>query len=186
MKAFNSIWLWASLLILAACGGNIDLDNGGEEDLKVVIGDAVYDMEAGSRRRIKLKKGPHRIQVVDYKGDIIRDTSFAVVKGGLINLAGADYLIWRDIFSPKSTLALRKQMLKTRKLLIEKQTYEIEYEEVPKETLYIEQYWDYGLEQSFPKQVYGWELEKDKKYMFKTKLVRKDQFSQIYLDATRN
>ena len=67
-------------------------------------------------------------------------------------------------------------------LKIDKKVFEIDYEMLPTNRLFIEKKWDYGLTESFPKKVYGWEIDKDKKFMIKTKLVRLDEFEKTYME----
>ncbi len=170
--------------LLTACGSNVDLDNAGTEALRVSIGDQLHLVEAGKRVALSLKKGAHHIQVKNLGGQVVKDTTINVVKGGLINLAGGEYLVWKDIFSPQSTVAFRKQLLNTQELKIDQTVYDIEYAMLPQNQFFVEQYWDYRLDEPFPKTVHGWELEGDNMYMFKTKLVRLDEFKEVYLQSS--
>jgi hypothetical protein len=173
------------LSLLAACGGNVEVDNGGNAYLKVYIDAQSYVLEPGMTKALSLDEGLHSIKVMDIKDEVLRDTVFEVSEGGLLNLGRSEYLIWKDVFSPQSTLPYRQELLDSRELVIDKKVFSIEYDTLPRNQLYVEQYWDYGLEESFPEKVYGWELDKGEKYMFKTKLVRKDQFVDTYMKAVK-
>ena len=168
---------------MIACGGNVELDNPGEDILKATIDGETHLLKPGERTLLSLEKGAHKIQIADIKNEIIKDTIFHVVKGGLLNIAGAEYLVWKDVFSPQSTLAMRKSALELQKLTIDKKVFDIDYQMLPKNQLYVEQYWDYGLTEKFPKKVYGWEVDDDKKYMIKTKLVSLGEFESVYMEA---
>lgn len=182
MKHILRIFIVLPLCFLLACSsGNIDIDNAGTEALKVTLDGQLLLLKAGDRKNIKLEPGLHSIQVADIKNEVLKDTVFQLMEGGLINLAGGEYLIWKDVFSPAATLAYRKEALDPQKLKIDRRVYEIDYEMLPENRLFIEKKWDYGLTESFPKKVYGWEIDKDKKYMIKTKLVRLDEFEEVYL-----
>ncbi len=183
MKRINLLLTLLPLLLLLSCGGNVDIDNAGEEALKVTIDGQLYLLKAGARENIKLEQGLHSIQVADIKNEILRDTVFQLSKGGLLNVARAEYLIWKDVFSPESTLAFRKEVLNTQELKIDRKIYQIDYEALAPYQIYVESKWDYGLGEDFPTKVYGWEIDKDQKYMIKTKLVRLDEFEKTYLKA---
>lgn len=172
--------LW---LLIACSSGNVDLDNASQDALKVTIDNQLYLLKAGERENIKLEPGLHSIKIQDIKNETLKDTAIQILIGGLLNVAGGEYLIWKDIFSPEATLAYRKEALKPEKLTIDRKVYELEYEMLPANRLFIETKWDYGLTESFPKKVYGWEIDKDKKYMIKTKLVRLDEFEKVYLEV---
>lgn len=184
MKKFTRIIFLLPLCFLIACGGgNVDLDNAGTEALKVTLDGQLYLLKAGERENIKLEPGLHSIQIADLKNEVLKDTAFQLLDGGLINIAGGEYLIWKDIFSSEATIAFRKEALKQEKLTINRKVYELEYEMLPANRLFIENKWDYGLTESFPKKVYGWEIDKDQKYMIKSKLVRLDEFEKVYMEV---
>lgn len=183
MKILKRILFLLPLSLLIACStGNVDVDNAGEEALKVTIDGQLYLLKAGARENLKLDPGLHSIQIADIKNEVLKDTAIQILEGGLINVARGEYLIWKDVFSPQATLAFRKQALEPQKLTINKKVFEVDYEMLPDNRLFIEKKWDYGLTESFPKKVYGWEIDKDKKFMIKTKLVRLDEFERTYME----
>jgi hypothetical protein len=175
------------VLVFAACGpkGNVYIDNGGEETLTVVLDQSRYDLQPGQRSLIEVEPGPHQIRVAGQDGKFTRDTTVQIVEGGLINPAGAEFLVWKEVFAPNSTLELRKQLLKPEKLKIDNFVYEIEFTSLPSDQLYIEKSWDFGLNESFPKTVQGWEFKAEEQYKFKTLLVRKSDFAKVYMEAAK-
>jgi hypothetical protein len=174
-------------LLLSACGpeGNVYIDNGGDEPLTVMLDQDRYDLQPGQRTLIKVEPGQHQIRVAGEDGKFTRDTTVQIENGGLINPAGAEYLAWKEVFAPNSTLELRKKLLKPKKLRIDNFVYEIEYYALPKEQLYTERFWSYGLDETFPKTVRGWEFDADEQYKFKSLLVRKSDFAKVYMEAAK-
>lgn len=183
--ALLSVLLTSMSMVGCQDTGNVYLDNGGNERLTVVIDQTRHDLGPAARKLIELPPGTHRISVAGDDGKIRMDTTVSVVNGGLINPAGGTYLVWKEVFAPQSSLSLRKQLLKPTPLKMEGFVYDIEYVVLPKNQLFIEQVWDLGLNESFPKTVRGWDLEADKQYMFKTLLVRKDQLPAIYMEMAQ-
>ena len=186
--SFRSTWiLFITICLFAACGpkGNVYIDNGGEDVLTVVVDQTRHDLQPGQRTLVELVPGQHQISVAGPDGKVRRDTSVQIVDGGLINAAGAEFLVWKEVFAPQSSLELRKALLKPDKLSINNFVYEIEHMFLPNDQLYVEQFWDLGLMEDFPKKVRGWDLEADKQYMFKTKLVRKSDFAEVYMKASK-
>ena len=182
---FFVLLLIGSFLTSCSPEGNVYIDNGGEETMTVVVDNIRHDLQPGQRVLVQLEPGPHRVTVAGPDGKIRSEENIQVVEGGLINAAGAEFLIWKEVFAPQSSLEFRKTLLKPEKLKIDKLVYEVEYTMLPQDQLYIEKIWDLGLEESFPKTVHGWELEAEKQYMFKTLLVRKSDFPEVYMKAAK-
>lgn len=174
-------------LLVVACGpkGNVYIDNGGEEPLTVTIDQTPFSLQPGQRTLVEVEPGAHAISVKGEDGKVQRDTTVQIVQGGLINAAAAEFLVWKEVFAPQSTLELRKQLLKPGKLKINNFVYDVEHSYLPQSQLYVEQSWDLGLTEDFPKKVRGWDLETDEQYMFKTKLVRKSDFAEVYMKAAK-
>jgi len=175
--------LFAVLCLIACNEGNVDLDNAGEDALKVTVDGQLYLLKGGERQLLSLDPGLHSIKIEDIANELLLDSTFQVFEGGLLNVARGEYLIWTDVFSPESTLAFRKQALNTQQLKIDRKVYDLDYEMLPQNRIYTEKKWDYGLTEDFPKKVYGWEIDKGKKYMIKKKLVRFNEFEKIYMKA---
>lgn len=187
MKQILAISILASLLLMACGGpkGNVYIDNGGDEPLTVVLDQSRYDLQPGQRSLIEVEPGSHQIRVAGQDGKFTRDTTVQIVEGGLINPASAEFLVWKEVFAPNSTLELRKQLLKPEKLKINNFVYEVEYSSLPTSQLYVEKAWDLGLNEIFPKSVQGWEFKAEEQYMFKTLLVRKNEFDKVYMEAAK-
>jgi hypothetical protein len=173
------------LSLLAACGGNVEVDNGGNAYLKVYIDAQSYVLEPGMTKALSLDEACIASRSWTSRTRYCEIRSLRSAKAACSTSADQKYLIWKDVFSPQSTLPYRQELLDSRELVIDKKVFSIEYDTLPRNQLYVEQYWDYGLEESFPEKVYGWELDKGEKYMFKTKLVRKDQFVDTYMKAVK-
>ena len=77
-------FLLVSLSLFSCEQGNVELDNAGDQTLKVVVDELLYMMPAGGFERIELKPGLHSLIVQDASGQVMYDTTFQVV----------DSLIW--------------------------------------------------------------------------------------------
>lgn len=172
------------LLSLAACkdGGNVELDNAGKIPLTAVIDGQSYVLAGGARQRIELESGSHSLKVSGAGLKQERDTSFVLDEGGLINLAGARYIVWRDLFTPHSKAELlRDSLLQLKELRANKQIFMLDYDTLAPRQLFVERNWDYGLDEDFPTQINRLSLNPDKRYQVLSKLLRRDEFAAYYL-----
>jgi hypothetical protein len=180
----RSLWLlfpFAWLLLLGCDQGNIEMDNAGEEDLRVVIDELAYSMPAGSFQRIDLESGLHTLTIKGEDGKILDEQTFSVVEGGLLNLAKSTYYIWVDLYGEAS---LRDEVLSETWIEIGNESFFGEFERVPAEKLYVERKWDFGLEEPFPDDLYGWKITQDK-WIIRRKLFREQELIQAYKDMVQ-
>lgn len=180
------------LFTLAACDQfadqtNIDLDNDSESTLIVTIDELSYRMNPGGHTAIQLEPGFHKIKVVDQADDKeLESTTFEVKKGGLINLAKAQYYVWSDIYGNQ---ALKDEKLNVQDLVIEtkdekgkkiKTTYIGDFDKLTTDQLYIESQWDYGLIEEWPSRL--WDvIPKDDKFKVRRKLYREQGLIDYYM-----
>lgn len=172
-------WLMLLLTALAWGGcnqGNIDMDNSSDQDLIVLIDELQYDMKAESYTKIKLEKGVHTLIVQDASGKVLEEDSFRVYEGGLINLGKTNYLIWVDLYGDPE---LRKTKLEEDWLDIGEQSFFGQFERLDPSKLYVEQKWDYGLDDAFPDDLLGWQMTQER-WIIKRKLFRETEFVQAY------
>lgn len=180
------------LFALAACDEfveqtNIDLDNDSEATLIVTLDELSYRMNPGGHAAVKLEPGFHKITVVDQADEKeLESTTFEVKKGGLINLAKAQYYVWSDIYGNQ---ALKDEKLNIQDLVIEskdekgkkvKTTYIGDFEKLPTDQIYIESQWDYGLIEDWPSRL--WDIvPKEDKFKVKRKLYREQGLIDYYM-----
>ena len=172
------VWGLAALLLgtMGCNQGNIELDNAGEVPLQVVIDELPYQMPAKSFQRIELEPGRHRLVVRDMEGNVKGDTTFSVIEGGLINLAHHPYYIWVDLYGDAT---LRDQQLEEEWVTIGNESFFGQFEPVDSMPYYVEQRWDYGLDQDFPADLYGWKITQEK-WIIKRKLFREEGLVDAY------
>ncbi len=161
------IFFSISSSFLSCDSGNVDLDNAGTDPLVVMIDNVVYNMPPESYKRISLSKGAHSILIKNAAGEVIQDTSFAVLEGGLINLTGAEYYIWTDLYGDPQ---LKEEKLDQDWKTIGDKDYYGEFYEVERD-IYVEKRWDFGLGEKFPEDLLGWNLTTEK-YLIKSKIFR--------------
>ena len=139
-------FLLVSLSLFSCEQGNVELDNAGDQTLKVVVDELLYMMPAGGFERIELKPGLHSLIVQDASGQVMYDTTFQVVEGGLINLAQVSYYIWVDLYGDAT---LRETQLNEDWISIGNESFFGQFEEVAPGPYYIERRWDFGLDEDF-------------------------------------
>jgi hypothetical protein len=177
MNRFLSWLLLLPALWLGACEkGNVELDNSSDQTLRIAIDELRYSVGPNSFAKVELPTGPHRVTVRNEANEIIADTTIRIIEGGLINLAGGEYLIWTDLYGNPE---LRKTKLNEEWIDIGDQSYFGEFERVDPEQLYVEREWDYGLEEPFPKDLLGWEMTQEK-WVIKRKLFREADLVDAY------
>ncbi|MEM6342500.1 MAG: hypothetical protein AAF927_01420 [Bacteroidota bacterium] len=180
------------LFALAACDEfaeqtNIDLDNDSESTLIVSLDELTYRMNPGGHVALKLEPGFHKITIIDQADDKeLESTTFEVKKGGLINLAKAQYYVWSDIYGNQ---ALKEEKLNIQDLVIEskdekgkkiKTTYTGDFEKLPTDQIYIETQWDYGLVEDWPSRL--WDIvPKEDKFKVRRKLYREQGLIDYYM-----
>lgn len=163
-------------MLLGCSQGNVEMDNYGEEHLKVILDGTVHDMLPHSYQKLQLEKGTHTLVVQNLDGKTLDETTFQVVEGGLLNLAKTNYLIWTDLYGDPS---LRKTKLSEDWMDIGKQSFFGEFEKLEIDQIYIEKKWDYGLEEDFPDDLMGWQMAKEK-WILKRKLFREEALIDSY------
>lgn len=174
-----AIFTWLSLL---ACNqGNIEMDNAGEQPLRVVIDELAYQMPAGSFKRVELEAGRHTVTIENTEGKILDEGEFTVVEGGLLNLARTPYYIWVDLYGEAS---LREDKLKETWIEIGNESFFGEFEKISPENLYVERRWDFGLDEEFPDDLYGWKITQDK-WLIRRKLFREQGLIDAYKDMVK-
>ncbi|MEO0896517.1 MAG: hypothetical protein AAFY71_08980 [Bacteroidota bacterium] len=169
-----------SLFLLSCEEGNIDLDNAGDDDLQVQIDEVKLNMPANSYKNISLEPGLHTLVIQDASGKVLDETRFKVEQGGLINLAKAPYVVWTELYGSTN---LRKEKLKLDYYEIEtedgKQRIWGEFEKIEPEDFYVEQTWDYGLDQPFEDHLWRLDLIQDK-YVIMRKIFREIELLEEY------
>jgi hypothetical protein len=156
--------------------GNVEMDNAGEVPLKVTIDKLPYQVPAQSTKQIQLEEGMHEVLVQNLQGDLLRDTTFKVRQGGLLNVGQTIYYIWADLYGDPS---LRQQHLQEKWINIGNESFYGEFEKVSASQLYVERRWDYDLEEGFPDDLYGWKMTQEK-WIVKRKLFRRQQLIEAY------
>ena len=182
----SSLFLIVTLLslssLLSTCGGgNVDIDNSGEIPLEVIIGNETHHMPPNTIKSIDLERGNYSIVVRDTEGQILSDTLFQVMEGGLINLAQGEYYIWTDLYGDP---ALKEDKLDEDWTEIGDQTFFGEFYPLESSKLYIEKRWDYGLQENFPEDLLGWKLAQEK-YLIKSKVFRSEDLVNAYTNLAK-
>lgn len=171
------LMLMVGMLALVGCTqGNVELDNAGEESLRAIIDELPYQMSGGTFQRISLEPGLHSLVVQDMQGEIKGETTFQVTEGGLINLAKKPYYIWVDLYGDTT---LRSTQLKEDWVTIGNESFYGQFEPVDTAVYYVERRWDYGLDESFPNDLYGWKITQEK-WIIKRKLFRQEGLVKSY------
>ena len=172
-------WLLLAVGILLSWGcnqGNIDLDNDGDAPLIVVIDELSFQMESRSYKSIELAKGAHNLTLKDSTGKVLDEFTFRVLEGGLINLAKSEYLIWVDLYGDPN---LRDTELKEDWITMGDNSFFGQFEQLDPSILYVEKKWDFGLSESFPNDLLGWQMTEER-WIIKRKLFRKSDFIEAY------
>lgn len=177
MIAKITVLLVAITSLLSGCKkGNVDLDNGGDQPLTVIIDNIPYFMAAGAYKNITLETGEHTVEIRNEEGNTLKDTVISVSEGGLLNLAQAPYYIWTDLYGDP---VLKETKLREDWIKIGNQNFFGEFYEIESNQLYVEKQWDYGLNEEFPEDLLGWKISSEK-YLIKSKLYRADQLVEAY------
>lgn len=174
-----SLWLITTLIGLSLLGcnqGNIEMDNAGGEDLVVIIDELAYQVPAGAFERIDLEAGTHRIIIKSAEDKELDRAEFEVIEGGLLNLAKSPYYIWVDLYGEAE---LRKEKLKEEWIDIGNESFFGEFDKLPADVVFIEKKWNFGLDEDFPDDLYGWKMAQDK-WIIKRKLFREEGLIQAY------
>jgi hypothetical protein len=174
---FGLIWL----LLLGCNQGNIEMDNAGEDDLRVVIDELAYTVSAGDFEQIELTQGTHTITIQGNDGKILDEGTFTVVEGGLLNLAKRTYYIWVDLYGEAS---LRDEVLSEEWIEIGNESFFGEFEELPSDKLFVERKWDFGLHEDFPNDLYGWKITQEK-WLIRRKLFREEGLIEAYKNMVK-
>ncbi len=181
MRIKGLILLFSLSFFLLACDkGNIDLDNAGEEDLRVQIDEIKYDMPSNSYKNLSLDPGLHTLVIRDDQGKVLDESRFTVEEGGLVNLGKSAYVIWTELYGASE---LRKEKLELAYYEIETddgiQKIWGEFEKIEPEELYVEARWDYGLSEPFKDHLWRLDLIQEK-YVILRKLFREKELLEEY------
>lgn len=172
----STLFLLVAVFLFACNEGNVDLDNAGNDTRLVQIDGVLFELEAKESKLIKLDRGLHSILIQDADGKTLQESNFQVDHGGLINLSESEYLIWTDLYGNKE---LRKTKLKEDWVEIGGQEFYGDFFRLPKDQIYVEKRWDYGLTEEFPEDLLGWQPTREK-YIIKSKLFRKEGLIEVY------
>ena len=178
------ITIFASSLFSCSTG-NVDLDNGSTESLTVVVDHTdTHVMNPGTYKQIHLPKGMHHILVNDADGNLRAERRINVEEGGLLNVGGAEYYIWTDLYGNPG---LKQAKLEEKWVDIGGKSFYGEFYRLDNSDLYTEKRWDFGLSQSFPEDLLGWQWQMSKeKYLIRSKLFRDDQLISAYNSLVKN
>ncbi|MEM6263731.1 MAG: hypothetical protein AAGI38_14555 [Bacteroidota bacterium] len=177
-KSFGLIFLSILLLLTGCDPGNVDLDNAGAERLLVTISNVPYDMPPASYKRIQLDPGFHGLIIRNAEGEVIKDTTIEVGIGGLLNVANSNYIIWRDLYGNPE---LKATLLDEQTIEVGEQVFVGDFTSIPTNQVYVEQVWDYCLNDDFGELITAWEPNKDERYRVKSKLYREQDFVTDYM-----
>ncbi len=147
---------------------NVLIDNAGEDKLTVLIDAVTYTLPPKSHYRAFVEPGIHTFSVKDAEGKALDEGSFQLENGGLFNAAKAEYLIWSEWFGD---MARKDSVLKQEWIKVEEMEIFGEFERIAGESLYVEQRWDFSVDEEMPESVRAWELT-DKRWVVKKKLFR--------------
>ena len=165
--------------------GNVDIDNGSTERLTITIDYTdTHSMEPGSYKMVDLPSGVHHILVEDADGNARIDKKITVKEGGLLNVGGSEYYIWTDLYGNPG---LKPDKLEEKWVDIGGKSFYGEFYRLDNQDLYTEKRWDFGLNQSFPDDLLGWQWQMSKeKYLIRSKLFRDDQLITAYNSLVKN
>ncbi len=169
------------LSFLGCNGGNVVLDNAGEKALIVTVDELTYTIDAGAYEALDLEKGRHTISIKSAEGDSILQSTFSIEEGGFVNLAQSTYYIWTDLYGNTRNKA---QHLNEDWLKIGEEEIFGEFTPLPKDQLYTEKAWDFGLLEDFPETRIGMELTDDK-YILESKIFRESDLVDAYYEVTK-
>jgi hypothetical protein len=182
MRLFLILLLAALSGFVSGCEkGNLVLDNAGEVSLKVSIDGKPHSLKAGDTKYVKIKPGIHRFSIKDAGEQTLEDGDFTLSKRGLLNLGKSTYVVWRDLYGAH---ALRDQILDEDWLEIEGKEFFGDLEVLDGKGLYFEAFWDYGLDEPFPKKKYTLDRPAKEEYYVMGKLFRFPDFVKAYSTST--
>lgn len=168
------IYLLAFIFSLTACSrGNLYIDNPDAALKRVEVDGQKLSIEGKGAAILTVKGGKHKIVIRDENQQVIKDTLFYLGKGGLVRLAPARYVRWRELYGDEQ---FREEKLNKSKIEFENWVFTGDFTEYEPKQLYIERDWDFDLDQSFPKDRIGWDIPGGEKYIIKSKIYRIDDF----------
>lgn len=175
---FKPLFLFGCLLIvcMTACKrGNLYIDNPDSAPKKVVLDGNSFSVLGKGAAIVEAQPGVHKILIKDEQNQVLKDTVFYMGKAGLLKLAPARYVKWRELYGDEQ---YRKDMLNIQKVVYDTWEFKGDFTEYAPAQLYVEKDWDYDLDQPFPKGKVGWDLPNGQKYIIKSKIYRIADFVQ--------
>lgn len=166
--------LFVFVLGLTACSqGNLYIDNPDTALKRVEVDGQKLVIEGKGAAILTVKGGKHKIVIRDENHQVLKDTLFYLGKGGLLRVAPARYVRWRELYGDE---AYREKKLNKNKIEFGNWVFTGDFTEYNPKQLYIEQDWDFDLNQSFPKDRIGWDIPGNDKYIIKSKIYRIEDF----------
>lgn len=159
--------------------GNVVLDNASDEKRTLVLDGTTYELGANSSQIIELATGSHTLSIQDAEGESVQEGEFESQAGGIVNVGEHSYIIWKQFYGQDPQL--REKYLNEGELEVDGMTFQGDFNVLDSTQLYIEQDWDYGLEENFPQKRFKLPVTTDEqKYVTKKKVVRKKDFLEAY------
>lgn len=179
-KYFFYTFSFLILLTFFACSkkGNVYLDNSSTVSIEADIDGIRYNISAGESRNIDIKAGVHKISAKSVDGKWLKDTTFQVQKGGIVNLNQGKYTIWRELYGEDS---LRKTKLKNEWVTFGNLPLLGDFTRYDSSLIFIEKAWDYDLVEAFPDEKMGFSAPTNKeKFIIKAKVYREADLIKEY------
>ncbi len=183
MKILTNILLILACWALFSCEEkNVVLDNSGEESLQVSVNSITFTLPGKTYHRMTLEPGLHSLVIRDEEGKTLEESKFQLKEAGLINAAKGEYLIWTEWFGDQSKkeTTLKQEWVKFGDLEIFG-----EFDQIAAEEVFVEQRWDFSIDEELPESVRGWELG-EKRWVVKKKLFRLEDALKYYQAVSEN
>jgi hypothetical protein len=171
-------------LFLGACSEkkNVYLDNSSAISIEADIDGIRYNITAGESRGVAVKPGVHKISAKSVDGKWIKDTTFQVVKGGIVNLNQGKYTVWRELYGEDS---LRTKKLKFDWVNFGQTPLLGDFTRYDSSLIFLEKAWDYDLAEAFPDEKMGFAVPTKEKFIIKAKIYREADLINEYMGMAK-
>jgi len=152
------LFILLPVLFLFACDSilikTILIDNPSDKELEVVIDGKNYSIAPYTSTKIEIAKGEYQVKANQEENEIF-DKKVNIIDNGVLNTTNSTYVIWSDLYvlDLDNYAKYAEEELKNVDTEINGNHYEAVTFEVFEGTPFIQENWDYSLEEFWPEEV---------------------------------
>lgn len=146
----NNTFYILLIVMLFSCNSIVLIDNPTVEDINLKIDNVDYKIGANSSQTIELSKDNHYIFAISANGDTLANETVEIKVNGLLNISKNTYILWTDLYCAVEDYDKFKNKLNLQDLI---EIDGMEFEEIDFKLIddvFIEEQWDYSLEEQMP------------------------------------